>query len=93
MFTVRLPRHQYSARLMRLFLDAVLRCATSQRATAGFLKLVSFWLPGVEKTPCPNTGRMWLLRLGLHESGLDISVLLATAYGSLLLTEMTDYWY
>ena len=66
-FSVPLPQHQYSAGLIRLFLDGVLRCAASQRATAAFLRLIHSWLPGVEATPCANTGRMWLLRLGLHE--------------------------
>jgi len=50
-----------------LFLNALLGCAASQRATARVFKLVRFWLPGVVETPCANTGRLWLLRLGLHE--------------------------
>jgi len=66
-FTGPLSQHRYSAGLIRLFLDGVLRCAASQRATAAFLRLIQSWLPGVEATPCANTGRMWLLRLGLHE--------------------------
>ena len=31
------------------------------------LQLVGPWLPGAHETPCANTGRMWLLRLGLYE--------------------------
>lgn len=62
-----LPRHSYSAGVVQLFLKAVLSCAATQRATAAILELVATWLPGVEETPCANSGRMWLLRLGLHE--------------------------
>lgn len=66
-FQARLPRHQYSVGVVELFLKMVLSCAASQRATAAILDLIGRWLPGVEETPCANTGRMWLLRLGLYE--------------------------
>jgi hypothetical protein len=52
---------------MRLFLETVLSCAASQRTAAAVLDLFGGWLPGVSDTPCANTGRMWLLRLGLYE--------------------------
>ena len=66
-FAAGLPGHRYPVGMVRLFLDGTLECAASQRATAGMLGLVGPLLPGVTDTPCPNAGRMWLLRLGLHE--------------------------
>ena len=66
-FQARLPRHHYSTGVVQLFLKIVLSCAATQRATAGVLDLIARWLPGVEETPCPNAGRLWLLRLGLYE--------------------------
>jgi len=66
-FATPLPRHQYSAGVVRLALETMLSCAASQRTTAAVLKLFGNWLPGVSDTPCANTGRLWLLRLGLHE--------------------------
>lgn len=48
-------------------LAVILSCASSQRSAAAVLALFANWLPGVDDTPCANTGRMWLLRLGLYE--------------------------
>ncbi len=45
----------------------VLSAATSGRAAAATLGLIAPLLPGPDQTPCANTGRLWLLRLGLHE--------------------------
>jgi hypothetical protein len=66
-FVTPLPRHQYSAGVVRLVLETMLSCAASQRTAAAVLNLFANWLPGVIDTPCANTGRFWLLRLGLHE--------------------------
>jgi hypothetical protein len=66
-FQARLARHHFSAGVVQLFLKIVLSCAATQRATAAVLDLIAPWLPGVEEAPCANTGRMWLLRLGLYE--------------------------
>ena len=66
-FTACLPRHHYSAGVIGLFLIMVLCCAASQRGAAAILELLRTWLPGVVDTPCANTGRLWLLRLGLYE--------------------------
>lgn len=66
-FATPLPRHQYSAGVVRLVLESMLSCAASQRTAAAVLNLFANWLPGVVDTPCANTGRFWLLRLGLHE--------------------------
>jgi hypothetical protein len=66
-FVAPVPRHRYSVGIVQLFLKAVMSCAATQRATAAILDLVAPWLPGVEETPCANSGRLWLLRVGLHE--------------------------
>jgi len=52
---------------MQLFMRGLLVARAGQRCLAGVLKLVAPWLPGAPQTPCANTGRMWLLRLGLYE--------------------------
>lgn len=59
--------HQFSTGLISLFADMVLKAATSQRAAAGVLQLLGQHLPGVSRVPCANTGRLWLMRLGLFE--------------------------
>jgi hypothetical protein len=59
--------HQFGAGLISLFMDLVLKAATSQRAAAGVLELVARYLPGVSRVPCANAGRLWLMRLGLFE--------------------------
>jgi hypothetical protein len=66
-FQTPVARHRYSVGVVQLFLKIVLSCAASQRAAAGVLDLIGQWLPGVSQTPCANTGRLWLLRLGLYE--------------------------
>jgi hypothetical protein len=59
--------HQFDASLMLLFVDLVLKAATSQRAAAGVLQLVAPYVPGLPRVPCANSGRLWLMRLGLYE--------------------------
>lgn len=59
--------HQFGASLISLFADLVLKAATSQRAAAGVLKLVAPYIPGLQRVPCANAGRLWLMRLGLYE--------------------------
>jgi hypothetical protein len=53
--------------MMALAIRGLLLARVGQRALAAVLGLVARWLPGAAETPCPNTGRMWLLRVGLHE--------------------------
>jgi len=48
---------------VRLFLRGLLEAAVQQRGVAAFLRLLELGTP----TPVANTGRWWLLRLGLHE--------------------------
>ena len=66
-FARRVPRHHYSLGTIGLHLRLVLSAPTSGRAAAFVLKCLAPFLPGVRETPCANTGRMWLLRLGLYE--------------------------
>jgi hypothetical protein len=60
-------RHQFGAKVMALFADLVLKAATSQRAATAALKIVASYIPGLKRIPCANSGRMWLMRLGLYE--------------------------
>jgi hypothetical protein len=52
---------------MQLMIRGLLDARAGQRSLAAILRMVSRWLPGGVATPCANTGRMWLLRLGLYE--------------------------
>jgi len=58
--------HQFSLGIIQLFLKFVLSAASSQRSAAGVLRLLGEVLPGMPRTPCPNTGRLWMLRVGLY---------------------------
>ena len=64
-----IPRgHQFSLLPIVLFLDLVLKAATSLRAAGSVLDILRQRLPGLDSdTPCANTGRLWLLRVGLYE--------------------------
>ncbi len=61
------PGHQFGVGVISLFVDLVLQAATSQRAAALVLEIVARHIPGLERLPCANSGRLWLMRLGLHE--------------------------
>lgn len=60
-------KHQYPVGVISLFTALVLSAAVSQRAAAAVLELISGLLPGLPRLPCANTGRLWMLRLGLYE--------------------------
>jgi hypothetical protein len=45
----------------------MLQAAVSQRGVARMLAIFAPYLPGPTALPAANTGRMWLLRLGLYE--------------------------
>jgi hypothetical protein len=60
-------RHQFPVGLISLFVQLVLSAPVSQRAAAAVLELVAALIPGFSRLPCANTGRLWLLRLGLYE--------------------------
>lgn len=49
-----------------LIIRLVLSAATSLRGAAAVLDLLAGQLPGLEQAPCPNSGRLWLLRIGLY---------------------------
>lgn len=53
--------------MISLFTSLVLKAATSQRAAASVLQIVACHIPGLERLPCANSGRLWLMRLGLYE--------------------------
>lgn len=57
--------------MISLFVDLVLKAATSQRAAAAVLEIVACYIPGLERLPCANSGRLWLMRLGLYELSRD----------------------
>lgn len=59
--------HCFSLGVISLFLQMVLSAATSMRSASAVLKLFGTYLPVVERTPCANSGRLWLLRIGLYE--------------------------
>jgi hypothetical protein len=61
------PGHQLGVGVISLFVDLVLKAATSQRAAAAVLQIVACHIPGLERLPCANSGRLWLMRLGLYE--------------------------
>ena len=50
-----------------LLVDLVLKAATSQRGAAAVLAIVGRYIPGLKRLPCANSGRLWLMRLGLYE--------------------------
>lgn len=54
-----------------MFLQMVLGAATSLRGASGVLQLLSGRLPFLEQAPCPNSGRGWLLRIGLFALRCD----------------------
>jgi hypothetical protein len=61
-------RHQFPVILLQLFFDLVLSVATSLRAASGVLRLLGSRVNATSlSTPCANTGRMWILRVGLYE--------------------------
>ncbi|MGA2068143.1 MAG: hypothetical protein ABSG86_24440 [Thermoguttaceae bacterium] len=62
-----LPRHHYSPGVICLVVQGLLVARAGQRCLAAVLGLVARLLPGMPEVPCANTGRMWLLRLGLYE--------------------------
>jgi hypothetical protein len=53
--------------VIALFLQMVISAATTIRSASSVLKLFADYLPHVHRTPCANSGRLWLLRVGLHE--------------------------
>ena len=59
--------HHYSLGTIGSYMELVLSAPCSGRAAASVLKQFVPLLPGLPETPCANTGRTWLFRLGLYE--------------------------
>lgn len=53
--------------MMELVVNGLLVARAGQRCLTAVLRLVMPWLPAVSQIPCPNTARLWMLRLGLYE--------------------------
>jgi hypothetical protein len=56
---------------MCLTIQGMLQAVAGQRCVVAMLRLAAQWLPGTPEIPCANTGRMWLLRLGLYAMTRD----------------------
>jgi hypothetical protein len=61
------PRQHYSLGAIGWFIELVLSAPCSQRAAVKVVGWISRLWPGWHQTPCANTGRNWLFRLGLYE--------------------------
>lgn len=64
---VRPARHVYQVGVVELFLQMILSAATSIRGAAAVFELLVRHLPFAMLAPQPNSGRMWLLRVGLFQ--------------------------
>jgi hypothetical protein len=64
---VRPARHVYQVGAIELFLRMVLSAATSIRGAAAVFEMVMRHLPFAKLAPQPNSGRMWMLRVGLFQ--------------------------
>jgi hypothetical protein len=60
-------RHGYQVGSILLFLRLVLQAAASLRGASAVLKLLASRLGLEDRSPCANSGRLWLLRVGLFE--------------------------
>ncbi len=58
--------HQFPLGVIQLFLNFVLSAASSQRCAAGVLDLLEEIWSDALPAPCPNAGRLWMLRVGLY---------------------------
>ena len=64
-------RHSYPVGVIDLFVRMVLSAATSIRSAAAVLELPAGRLPFLAQAPCANSGRSWLLRIGLFQLTCD----------------------
>jgi hypothetical protein len=60
-------RHSYPVGVVQLFVQLVLSAAASLRSATAVLQLLAPRLPLLEQVPCVNSGRGWLLRIGLFQ--------------------------
>lgn len=63
----KIPGHTYFENCARLFVRLVLDAACSLRGASAVMRLLETRFSHQERTPTANTGRMWLLRVGLFE--------------------------
>lgn len=66
-FQARPTNHHYCFGLIRLFLELVLRAATSLEGASQALKVMRLFLPWFGAIPTADCGQLWLLRIGLYE--------------------------
>jgi hypothetical protein len=66
-FQERPANHQYCYGLIHLFLELVLRAATSLGAASKVLNVMRLFLPWVGSVPTADCGQFWMLRVGLYE--------------------------
>jgi len=60
-------RHQFPAGMVSLLMNLVLLGPVSQRAAASVLRLLASCLKwGKMRLPCANSGRLWMVRVGLY---------------------------
>jgi hypothetical protein len=60
-------RHQFSVGMVWLLMNLVLLGPVSQRAAASVLRLLASCLKwGKMRFPCANSGRLWMVRVGLY---------------------------
>jgi hypothetical protein len=64
---VRPTGHSYSVGIIDMFLQMVISKATSLRGAAGVFELLAVHPPFDGQTPCANSGRSWMLRIGLFQ--------------------------
>lgn len=64
-------RHRFSVGIVGLFLQMVIKAATSFRGAAAVLKLCGPQGSHAGGIPCWSSGRWWLLRVGLFELGRE----------------------
>lgn len=58
---------QFAFGAIALFMRLVMQAATSLRGSSATLEIFQGLIPALERTPSPNAGQMWLLRIGLYE--------------------------
>jgi hypothetical protein len=63
----RIAGHTYFKSCVRLFVRLVLDAACSFRGASAVMRLLDARHSDCERTPTANTGRLWLLRVGLFE--------------------------
>lgn len=66
-FQYRPTNHHYCYGLIRLFLELVLRAATSLGAASEAMKVMRPFVPWWGAMPTADCGQLWIMRIGLYE--------------------------